>query len=163
MTDDHGMELPGTSLLVRPMVLAALVEDLGAAEAAAFVERFVRLWPQRRERLHVAIRRRDAEQLWDAAHSLTSSASMAGADLLADASSQLHAAVPASGHPPSVGAGGGAGRRYRPPRCRFGGGGVGDRGKTLPRHGLPCRGSGPAGEPRPRPRRARLVPLRGTT
>ncbi len=96
MTDDRRLKHPGTSLLVCPAVLAALVEDLGEAEAAAFVERFVRLWPQRRERLHVAIRRCDPEKLWDAAHSLTSSARMAGAYLLADASSQLHAAVPAS-------------------------------------------------------------------
>ncbi|MGP9618171.1 Hpt domain-containing protein [Arthrobacter sp. AOP36-A1-22] len=99
MTEYRRLKHPGTSLLVRPSVLCALVDQLGEAEAAAFVDRFVRLWPQRRRRLHLAVDQHDVAAGLDAALSLSSGASMAGANSLAALASRLHEGIPTANTP----------------------------------------------------------------
>lgn len=101
MTHANPLDAPGASTLVCAGALHSLVDQLGTAAAACFVERFIRLWPVRRERLHLAVEHCDTDAGKDAALSLTSSASMAGAHRLAELGSRLHAGVPASTSPPA--------------------------------------------------------------
>ncbi|MBM6620296.1 Hpt domain-containing protein [Micrococcaceae bacterium RIT802] len=96
MTCAEPPDVPGASTLVCAAALHSLVDQLGTAAASVFVERFIRLWPVRRQRLHLAVEQCDAEAGRDAALSLVSSATMAGAHRLAELGSQLHSGVPPS-------------------------------------------------------------------
>lgn len=65
-------------------VLVNLAEELGTEAVTRFVHTFVDLWPTRRQRIHAAIRRRDAPAAMDAVLSLRSGSFMAGATHLAE-------------------------------------------------------------------------------
>lgn len=101
MTHADPMDATGSSTLVCSQALHSLVEQLGAAATTAFVERFIRLWPVRSERLHHAVEHCDAKAGKDAALSLSSGASMAGAHQLAALGFRLHSMVPDSAASPA--------------------------------------------------------------
>lgn len=88
-----------TEALVCAEVLRRLHDQLGGAAADAFVTRFIGLWPVRRQRLRLAIEQRNHEQGRDAALSVCSGASMAGALRMAELGARLHARIPATAHP----------------------------------------------------------------
>ncbi|HXD28916.1 MAG TPA: hypothetical protein VN621_09205 [Arthrobacter sp.] len=94
MTSHFPTDDPEAGPLACAASLRRLVEQVGSPPAAAFVDRFVRLWPGRLHRLHVAVAGRDADAGRDAALSLVSGASMAGALRLAGLGTRLHAQIP---------------------------------------------------------------------
>ncbi|GAA1356624.1 hypothetical protein GCM10009596_05940 [Arthrobacter rhombi] len=96
MTHADPSDAPESCTLVCPTALQALADQVGSAAAALYLERFVRLWPERRHRLHLAVSHQDAEACRDAALSLVSSATLAGAHRLAGLGARLHADVPES-------------------------------------------------------------------
>ncbi|MGY3564726.1 Hpt domain-containing protein [Sinomonas sp. RB5] len=87
------MSLP----VIDPTVLGRLAAEIGDAGAARFARGVVRLWPQRRERLAAALAVGSAADSLDAALSLRTAASMAGALRLADAADRIVACVRAEG------------------------------------------------------------------
>lgn len=83
-------EFNGKRALVPTTVLTDLAEDVGTDAATRFVRVFVELWPTRRQRIHAAIRSRDADAVVDAVLSLRSGALMAGAQPLAEQADLIH-------------------------------------------------------------------------
>lgn len=99
MTDNHRPERSGPSGRVCPSVLWALADQVGEGEAAAFMDRFIGLWPQRCHRLHRAVNQHDAEAGLDAALSLSTAASMVGASSLGALASRLHEGISSASTP----------------------------------------------------------------
>lgn len=101
MTPSHLADAAGADDLVCADALHRLVDQVGEAAAVAFVNRFVNMWPLRRQRLHLAIEQHDSEQGQDAALSLCSGAAMAGAYRLAELGTQLGASIPETTRSPA--------------------------------------------------------------
>lgn len=79
--------------LIDPEVLETLASEVGDAAAERFARDVARLWPQRRARLAAALRLGDNATALDAALSLRTAASMAGAVRLAAAADRIVALV----------------------------------------------------------------------
>ncbi|WP_417217158.1 hypothetical protein [Arthrobacter sp.] len=99
MTHTAAEDAPTAGAFVCPSGLRSLVEQVGTTAASDFAGRFVRLWPVRCARLHLAVERCDGADGRDAALSLVSSATLAGAHRLAELGSLLHARMPATARP----------------------------------------------------------------
>jgi hypothetical protein len=83
--------------LIDPAVLGRLAAEIGEPAAARFARGVVRLWPQRRARLAATLALGDAAAAVDAALSLRTAASMAGAVRLADAADRIVGRLRADG------------------------------------------------------------------
>lgn len=86
------MSLGSLDSAVCAQTLEKLAEDLGDEYTARFVVQFCAMWPTRLERLETASHTADSAAGQDAALSLKSSASMAGATKLAELAECLHRA-----------------------------------------------------------------------
>lgn len=79
--------------------LSDLSKELGTESVARFVRAFVKMWPLRREKIHRAMCRREADAAMDALLSLRSGALMAGARALAEQTDLIRGVLGVDGAP----------------------------------------------------------------